>query len=106
MMSDGWFVPDVCLSPAGVWRGLNRPGQERSLCYAGIPSGQFAFDHNAHPFFQEGRTFLVFATPEFRVTKWRWSEADPALRGFPLDYENRFEEQLWPRVRVKDWRNS
>jgi hypothetical protein len=106
MLSDAWFVPDVCRYPAGVWRGLNRPGQEQALCYAGIPSGQFAFDHNATPFFQTDRTFLVFATPDFRVTKWRWSEADLVIPAYPLDYQTRFGEQLWPNASATDWRNS
>jgi hypothetical protein len=105
LLSDAWFIPDVCQHPSGIWRGLNRPGQEQSLCYAGIPNGDFALDHGASPTFQKGRTFLVFLTPTLTVTKWRWAESDTANPELPLDHNTRFVEQLWPKIST-DWRNS
>src|ERR1700677_3105056 len=42
MLNDAWFVPDVCKSPLGIWAGLSREGQKLKLCYAGVPTGEFA----------------------------------------------------------------
>jgi hypothetical protein len=97
MLNDGWFVPDVCKNPLGIWRGLERAGQEEALCYAGFPSGEFAATYSMSFHRQEHRVFMVFVTPDFTVSKWRWSAVDSDGTGFPTSHQTRFGVRLWPQ---------
>lgn len=97
MFTDAWFIPDVCKTPVAIWQGLERSGQDESLCYSGFPSGDFAAYRGHDDIKPEaGYTFLVFLTPDLIVTKWRWSEVDPVRPDYPIDYDTRFGAQLWP----------
>lgn len=94
-----WLVPDVCRSPTGIWKGLNRQDQSEAYCYAGVPTGEFAMAHNG-PFTDEpcppGIVFTAFLTPACEVSKWRFCQEDHRRPGFPINYDTRFGEKLWP----------
>jgi hypothetical protein len=93
---EGLLVPAVIESPAAVFQGLKREGQEEVLVYVGVPSDRFIRNHNIRIPCPPGRTFLVFVTLDLKVVKWRWEEADSERPGFPTDYETRFGRRLWP----------
>ncbi len=99
LVEDAWFVPDICLSPVGIWRGLQRKGQENIRIYGGIPTGNFARDYNMIAgediTIPSGKVLLVFVSPEFQIAKFRFDEADTATPSLPLNYSTRFTEQLW-----------
>ncbi len=95
-IDEAFWVPDVTMKPAVIFRGLKRYGQSQAYCYAGIPSGDFARKHGRDLDFPKSQTFLVFLTPDFEVTKWRPCEMGER-NGFPVDFETRFEVKLWPQ---------
>lgn len=100
LKEDAWCIPDICTSPAGIWQGLDRSGQENTLVYAGIPTGSFATDYNmtmgedfAIP---ADKVFLVFLSSDFTIAKFRFEDADPENHSFPINSETRFTRRLWP----------
>jgi len=54
---------------------------------------------------EPNRVFVVYASPNEMLGKfpsvfawaehWTWLPADPRLRGAPIGYDERFEEQIW-----------
>jgi hypothetical protein len=54
---------------------------------------------------EPNRVFVVYASPNEMLEEfpsvyawaehWAWLPDDSRLRGAPIDYDNRFEEQLW-----------
>jgi hypothetical protein len=95
-LEEAWLLPDICREPAGIWRGLNRKGQDEAYCYAGIPLGVFAQEHNHKVVIPERKVLMVFLNPVLEVTKYRFCEPDPTTPGFPIDHDTRFGAQLWP----------
>ena len=97
LQTDAWLIPDVCLKPAGIWRGLKRKGQDETLIYAGVPDAEFSSDRDQDIELVEGMTFLLFVTADFVVRKYRWEQVTPeGPAGYPINHATRFEEQLWP----------
>lgn len=96
MLLEAYLIPDVVADPTGIWRGLQREGQEHAMCYAGIPAGNFAAQCLLEVEIPANRVFLVFMTSQREITKWRFSEQDPDRSGFPLGHQERFGERLWP----------
>ncbi len=100
LRQDAWCLPDVCAAPSGIWRGLGRTRQEKTLIYSGIPTGNFAQDYNMNAgedfSIPPDRVFLVFLSEEYQIAKFRFEEADSDLPTFPVNYRTRFTEQLWP----------
>jgi hypothetical protein len=96
MFEEAWLVPEVCDSPSGIWRGLKREGQEEAFCYAGKATGKYAARHGKAIATPAGKVFLVFATKDLSITKWRHCAEDPQCPGFPLGHGDRFGERLWP----------
>lgn len=95
LSTDAWYIPDVCLEPAAIWRGLKRQGQDSTLVYSGIPSGQFAEDHGQEDLsVPDGMTLVLFITPDCIVRKYRWEESEQHA-GYPTNHSARFEELLW-----------
>lgn len=95
---EAWLVPDICLNPIAIWRGL-RAGEEQSLCYAGQPSGDFAKQFGHEELVETNKpdqVFLAYVTPDGTVTKWRWAPVDSDGTGFPTSHNSRFEDRLWP----------
>ncbi len=98
MFREAALVPDVVASPAAIFLGLARSGQEEALCYTGVPSGEFASNNGLEAVsVPKGYTFMVFATKDFEVAKWRLCEEAPERPGFPIDHETRFGRRLWPQ---------
>lgn len=99
MLNDAWFVPDICAKPLAIWEGLQRPGTENMLCYAGQPSGDFAKEHWhdwIHPEGHDDQIFTVFLTAGLQITKWRWCQIEPDGTGYPIKHQTRFRSQVWP----------
>ena len=97
MFLEGLLIPDVLEHPAAVFEGLERPGQEESLCYAGVPSKRYVRDKSIEVPFPPGKTFLVFMTCNLKVTKWGWADEDPESPGYPMEHQTRFGRRLWPQ---------
>lgn len=95
-LDESWWVPDVCMTPAGVWRGLDRKNQEEAFCYSNVPTGNFKKTYGGPEIeFPNGKVFLVFLDPEMEVTKWRKCKEDPDFPGFPIGHATRFGERTW-----------
>lgn len=92
-----WLVPDILMSPAGIWKGLNREHQEEAFCYSGVPLGAFADEHGKAVEIAMGKVFLVFLTENLDAVKWRYAQQDPKRAGFPVGHDTRFGARLWPR---------
>ena len=97
MYNEAWLIPDVCIGPSGVWRNLQRGGQEEAFCYAGRASGSFAAKYGKQIASPAGQVLMVFLTKDLEVTKWRHCLEDPVRAGFPVGHEDRFGERLWPK---------
>jgi hypothetical protein len=83
-------------SPAVIFRGLEREGHAESLCYAGLASQAYTTKgHQIPP--RPGETFAVFILSNDKIFRWGWEAADKNLT-YPLDYQTRFGNQLWPKV--------
>jgi hypothetical protein len=95
--NEAYLVPEVCANPTGIWRGLDRAGQDGTVCYAGKPTGDFARRHGIEVDFSDDDVFLVYLTDQLHVIKWRFCEQDPNRPGFPVDHGTRFGERLWPQ---------
>jgi hypothetical protein len=98
MYLEAWLVPDVVLRPSGIWRGLGREGQDEALCYAGKPTGEFAASHAKKIEIPDDLIFLVYATKQLVVTKWRFCRPDADNPAFPKDHDSRYGERLWPKT--------
>lgn len=96
-------VPQVVESPTSIWKDLQRDGQEFAFCYAGKP--KFIYRRNTRievpP--PKNMVFAVFISPtrssggQFIVSKWTFIKEAPDKVGFPINYEDRFGEQVWPQ---------
>jgi hypothetical protein len=89
-------VKEVMGSPSVIFKGLQREGQEESLCYAGLASRRYSpsgepRDPRPH------ETFAVFILSNDKIFRWGWEPADDNLT-YPLGYRTRFGCQLWPKV--------
>lgn len=96
VLEEAWLIPEVCMAPTAIWRGLQRNGQEEAFCYCGKPDGSFAKSHGMEVAIPEGCVFLVFLTTNLEVTKWRFCKEDEQSPGFPVSHETRFGERTWP----------
>ena len=96
-MDEAWFVPDVCCDPSGIWRGLDRQGQEGAFCYAGIATGEFAKKNGQQVVAPANKLLMVFCTPNLEIAKWRFVGECPDRPEWPLDHATRYGERLWPR---------
>lgn len=98
-MHEAFLIPDVVMSPLGAWQDLKRQDVAESICIAGYPNGQFALAHKLHSVvtLQQDRVFLVFATADLLISKWRWENVDSDGSGFPTSHNTRFGRQIWPR---------
>lgn len=91
-----YSVKEVLASPAVVFQGLERDGQETALCYAGLAANSFSRDGNPLPP-PPGMTFVVYVRSDDVVYRWDWEIAASNLT-YPNDFQNRFGKQLWPKV--------
>ena len=98
-------LSETLQSPDAVFEGLRFDEDEpRScsdtgwLCYAKHPARRYNNEGGTFAT-QENRIFLVFVTTDRVVYRWGWEEADEnalARRAhLPIDYENRFEKQVY-----------
>jgi hypothetical protein len=95
------LVKEVLESPAVIFKGLQREGQEEALCYAGLASCQHFNNGGSGPP-PTGKTFVVYIFVVYIrdddvVFRWDWEEADKNLT-YPLGFESRFGSQLWPKT--------
>jgi hypothetical protein len=96
MYLDSMLLPAVLRAPTAVFEGLNRPGQEKNLCFCGKPSEKYLKDEHITVPPPPGKTFLIFATADFKVIKFGWEDEDQVMMGFPIGHQTRFGRRLWP----------
>ncbi len=96
-LNEAWHIPDICSNPNGIWRGLDRVGQEEAYCYVGFPTGEFAKKHGVNVEIHSGLVMLVFTDPELVVTKWRLCQPDKVNQSWPEGHDTRFGERIWPK---------
>jgi hypothetical protein len=89
-------VQEILNTPAVIFQGLQREGQEEALCYAGIASHRYSNTGMALPP-PPDMTFVVYIREDDVVFRWDWEPADPNLT-YPLNYRDRFGPQLWPKT--------
>jgi len=83
-------------SSSVVFKGLEREGQEESLCYAGLAS--FAYTRDGHQRMPRTReTFALFILKNNKIFRWGWEAAADNLV-YPLGYETRFGCLIWPKA--------
>ena len=98
------LVDDALLYPKAIFRGIRFEEDEQHschspgwLCYCGYPPNDFRFqgEETAPP---ARKVFLVFINEEKIVYDWRWERADSDAwdkgKRLPIDYQNRFQEQI------------
>lgn len=93
-------VPEVLRPPAcrAVFGGLRREGKLTSgRAYTGRPACAWnnRRERTAPP---AGMCYVVFVTPSGSVFDWDWMPEGP--EGIPVDWQQRFGEQLWPDRRA------
>jgi hypothetical protein len=91
-----YSVKEVLASPAVVFRGLGRDGQEDALSFAGLASHRYSKSGAQLPA-PPNMTFVVYVRSDDVIFRWDWEKADPNLT-YPLGYRERFGEQLWPKT--------
>lgn len=96
MYLDAILIPGVVSTPAAVFEDLKRPGQEKSLCYCGMPDEKFRNDTHLSLPPPPGKTFVVFCTSDFKILKWGWEDEDEDMSGYPSGHQARFGRKLWP----------
>lgn len=96
---NGRLVKLTLANPVRVFRGLKRIGMDTGFCYCSIPDS--IFDETGELVNNSSsRIFLVFAELSFGlvVFDWEFRYEDANLKGYPLNWEVDFGEELWPRT--------
>lgn len=93
-----YVVPMILQHPTAVFEGFGRDEDEDRTgygwrCYCGIPDHAYLRDGSAIPP-HSGQVYLVFVNDEGVAYNWRWEEADSEQPLLPVDYADRFREQV------------
>lgn len=89
-------VRQVVLHPTAVFKGVREEVEEEWLCYVGTPETAYNYrTGDARPAW-EGEVFLVFVNDDRIVYNWRWEKADSRYRDLPLNFEDRFDQRVYP----------
>lgn len=89
------LIPEVVQHPIMVLKGWNREGFDDALIYVGKPSTDYRGIQIETPP-PKSMLFLVFVTPDYIISDWRWEKADPDDPFLPENMQNRCERVLWP----------
>lgn len=87
---------EVLAQPEFIFANLMRPDTEAYYCYCASPDrdclGPGIKSTTPPPYC----IFVVFVTESGKLHDWGWEKRDPENDAFPIDYQNRFGELLWP----------
>lgn len=90
------LVKELLASPAVVFQGLDRDGQEEGYCYAGLVSCRYTNQGNQLPP-QHGMTFAVYMTKDFLIFRWDWEKSHAQTLTYPENYDKRYGREIWPK---------
>jgi hypothetical protein len=98
-LDDARFIAEAVAEPDAIFEGLQRPGQEKSLCYAVRPTHDPDQESESLP--RYGFVFLVFVrlgVGGFVVFDWEWREEDPDMPGYPVGWKDDFARRTWQKT--------
>lgn len=100
---EGFLVPEVVMSPAGIWADLKSAGKTGWLCYVGRPAGRYAADLSIELPIHPNKVFAVYVREQrasegqFIIDNWEWIPEHPAEKNLPEDHHSRYGKLLWKR---------
>lgn len=66
------------------------------ICLSGIPPyRQLREDIRVPP--PPGKTFCLVASTKCEIWNWFWIVSDPVDEQLPIDWDKRFDRQVWPK---------
>lgn len=89
-----YLVPFTLQNPTAIFRGVREEGESQWLCYVALPTD--AYNHRTGERVRPwtGQVFLVFVDDDRIVYNWRWDKSDASSLRLPIDFAQRFEEQV------------
>lgn len=110
-LHDLFAVASICAKPSYGFEGLRDIddafcSKERfvdlpdpdGICVVGIPRVRITSQGKRPP--PSGYTFGVVATKRLEIWNWFWWASDPIENELPLNHQQRFDRQIWPRKQI------